>query len=245
MNKLSYDIVIPVLNEEKRLRRGVETISSFLAQNGFNNCRIIIADNGSSDDTAKIAIELCIEYPNTSYLSVGQRGVGLALKAAWGQSLADVVGYMDVDLATDLEHFKEVVALFEKDGVDVVNGSRNLPSSCVSNRKTIRKITSRSFNILLRCILNTQITDGMCGFKFTRRDVYQNIAKYGIRNDGWFFCTEFLCMAEKLGFSIAEIPVRWHDDQDSRAHIMRLSAYYLREIIRLRFRKLRKISDET
>ena len=244
MTQLSYEIVVPVLNEEKRLRRGVETISSFLARNGFNNCRIVIADNGSSDDTAKVAAQLCVEYPNAAYISVGQRGVGLALKSAWGQSMADVVGYMDVDLATDIEHFKEVVTIFEKGGVDVVNGSRNLPISRVSNRKMIREITSRGFNILLRRILNTHITDGMCGFKFTRRDVYQNIAEYGIRNDGWFFCTEFLCLAERLGFVITEIPVRWQDDDDSRVRIVRLSAYYLREIVRLRFRKLRKISNE-
>lgn len=243
MNQLSYDIVIPVLNEENRLRKGVETISSFLAQNDFNHCRIVIADNGSSDGTAKVAAELCTEYPIVVYISVGQRGVGLALKTAWSLSTADVVGYMDVDLATDLEHFKEVVAVFENGGVDIVNGSRNLPRSRVSNRKMIREITSRSFNTLLRYILDTHITDGMCGFKFIRREVFQNIAKYGIRNDGWFFCTEFLCLAERLGFNIAEIPVRWFDDQDSRARIMQLSAYYLREIVLLRFRKLRKISQ--
>ena len=245
MNKLSYDIVIPVLNEEKRLRNGIEAISNFLTNNELQGCRVVIADNGSTDGTASVAAELRATYPNVEYLSVGQRGVGLALKAAWARSSADVVGYMDVDLATDLEHFKEVVAIFEKGGVDVVNGSRNLPSSRVSNRKMIREITSRSFNILLRRILNTHITDGMCGFKFTRRDVYQNIAKYGIRNGGWFFCTEFLCMAERLGFAIVEIPVRWFDDQDSRARIVQLSTYYLREIVRLRFRKLRKISNET
>ena len=245
MNKLSYDIVIPVLNEEKRLRNGIEAISNFLTNNELQGCRVVIADNGSTDGTASVAAELRATYPNVEYLSVGQRGVGLALKAAWARSSADVVGYMDVDLATDLEHFKEVVAIFEKGGVDVVNGSRNLPSSRVSNRKMIREITSRSFNILLRRILNTHITDGMCGFKFTRRDVYQNIAKYGIRNGGWFFCTEFLCMAERLGFAIVEIPVRWFDDQDSRARIVQLSTYYLREIVRLRFRNLRKISNET
>ena len=166
------------------------------------------------------------------------------MKTAWNQSVADIVGYMDVDLATDIEHFKEVISIFEMGDVDIVNGSRNLPSSRVSNRKIIREITSRGFNILLRYILNTHITDGMCGFKFIRLDVYQNIAKYGIRNDGWFFCTEFLCLAERLGFVITEIPVRWQDDDDSRVRIVRLSAYYLREIVRLRFRKLRKISNE-
>jgi len=207
MNKFSYDIVIPVLNEEKRLSTGIETISSFLASNDFINCRIVIADNGSSDGTAMVANELCVEYPNVAYLSVGQRGVGLAIKAAWGQSSADVVGYMDVDLATDLEHFKEVVAIFEGGGVHVVNGSRNLPGSRVSNRKMLREITSRGFNTLLRQILNTNITDGMCGFKFIRRDAYENIAECGIRNDGWFFCTELLYLAEGLGFTVTEIPV--------------------------------------
>lgn len=245
MNRLSYDIVIPVLNEDKRLRRGVEATSLFLVKNGFINCRLVIADNGSSDDTANIASELCAEYANVVYLSVGRCGVGIALKEAWNQSVADIVGYMDVDLATDIEHFKEVVAIFEMGGVDIINGSRNLASSRVSNRKVIREITSRGFNILLRNILNIHTTDGMCGFKFTRRDAYQKITEYGIRNDGWFFCTEFLWLAERLRFSIFEIPVRWHDDRDSRVSIVRLSAYYLLEIVRLRFRKLRNISNET
>jgi hypothetical protein len=78
----------------------------------------------------------------------------------------------------------------------------------------------------------------MCGFKFTRREVYNYISSCEIRNNGWFFCAEYLYLGEKLGFIIREIPIRWRDDQDSRVSILKLSVYYLYEIIRLRLRKI-------
>jgi len=237
MSKMTYDITIPVLNEERRLRSGVEILHAYLVEQGLDKrCRIVIADNGSTDKTAEIGAELKRTYSNVDYISVGKRGVGLALKTAWGKSRADVVGYMDVDLATDYTHFREVVEAFEENGAVVVNGSRNLPGAQVRNRSLKRDISSWGFNIILRLILKVKISDGMCGFKFLKRDVYNEIGVAGVYNDGWFFCTEILCLAERLGFPVRELPVRWTDDGDSRVRIMRLSLYYLREIFRLKRR---------
>ena len=238
--KLSYNIVIPVLNEEKRIVACIPKIRGLLLGNGFSRFSITIADNGSTDQTEKISKDLAAQYGDVNYVKVGKKGVGLALKTAWDQSSSDVIGYMDVDLATDISHFMEVAAILEKGGIQVVNGSRNLHGSRVINRSVVRTVTSRGFNFLLRGILNTKITDGMCGFKFLRRDAYQKLREVGLFNDGWFFCTELLCVAERVGMHIQELPVSWYDDRDSRVRITQTAIYYLKEIFKLRSRRIHR-----
>jgi glycosyltransferase involved in cell wall biosynthesis len=234
---LSYDIIIPVLNEEKRLETGVTSILSYFKTIQLEKFTITIADNGSTDRTKLIADVLSMQNPNVKSLSVGKKGVGLALKTAWAQSSADIIGYMDVDLATDITHFQDVISIFEMSAKDIVNGSRNLPDSIVLNRSALRTITSLGFNKILQFFLNVHFTDGMCGFKFLRNDAYKKIYNLGIENDGWFFCTELLYIAEKNGFNIQEIPIKWTDDGDSRVQLTKTIVYYLKEIFKLRFRK--------
>ncbi len=234
-NKLKYDIVIPVLNEQRRLENGVITLYQFLKNNHIHNCKIIIADNGSTDKTPEISVQLAEKHPEIQYISLKNKGVGLALKTAWAQSEADVIGYMDVDLATDLKHMTQVISLFEEHKNIIINGSRNLPTSHVVNRKWTRRVTSWGFNKLLQLLLNVHFSDGMCGFKFISREYFKTISQYGLTNDGWFFCTELLYVGEKLNLSLIEIPVNWQDDGDSRVKIISLSLYYLKEILRLRY----------
>ena len=93
-------------------------------------------------------------------------------------------------------------------------------------------------------LLNVNFTDGMCGFKFIRQSVYKKLVNCGIENDGWFFCTEFLYLSEKCGFSIYEIPVRWVDDRDSRVQLIKTIFYYLKEIFKLRLRKENGFGNE-
>jgi glycosyltransferase involved in cell wall biosynthesis len=235
---LIYDFTIPVLNEEKRLPVGMATLHRYLVDLGLERFTVTVADNGSTDATEGVAKRLMGTYPSMRYVKVGERGVGLALKTSWGQSTADVVGYLDVDLATNIKHLAEVVRLFEKERAVIVNGSRNLPASQVVNRSLLRTITSRVFNMLLRLTLGVNFTDGMCGFKFLRRSAYGQIVKAGVINDGWFFCTEILFVAEKLGLPIRELPVHWTDDRDSRVRLVSLTTYYIAEILKLRQRKI-------
>lgn len=236
--QLSYDFVIPVLNEEKRLPEGLPRLYNYLVSLELQNFTITIADNGSTDQTDAVAQKLLTAYPKARYLKVGQRGVGLALKKAWGESKADIVGYIDVDLATDIQHIPQMLRLFEVEQADLVNGSRNLRGSRVVNRSLVRTITSLVFNAILRAVLRVNFTDGMCGFKFLRRNVYQHLQSVGLHNDGWFFCTELLFVAEKSGMAVRELPVHWTDDRDSRVQLFRLTSYYLREIVKLRRRTI-------
>ena len=107
-----FEIVFPVLNEENRLTRGISETAAFCKANAINAC-LTVADNGSSDRTLEVAAELQKKYQDIKVLSVGERGVGRALKAAWSEARAPIVGYMDVDLATDLKHLKDLKERFK------------------------------------------------------------------------------------------------------------------------------------
>lgn len=234
---ITVDITIPVLNEEAELEKNIGTLLSFLAQpdlSGYKT-RIIIADNGSTDSTPAIAARLSKENAGrVSSLRLEKRGVGLALKTSWGSSDADIVGYMDLDLATDLRHFPEAVTAINRDDFDFVYGSRLHKDSVVLNRPLKREITSRVFNFLLKAYLGVGFSDGMCGFKFLKRSVLDGLIEDGAQSDNWFFSTELLTFAEWKGLKIKELPIKWTDSPDSRARIASLTVMYLKAMHRLK-----------
>ena len=235
---MTFDITIPVLNEEKTLDQQVRILHDFL-QTHFptkGQWRIVIADNGSSDDTLVIAQTLSQELAGVSYINVPRKGVGLALKTSWSQTTADIVGYMDLDLATDLSHFLEAYNAILQ-GQDVVYATRLHSKSQVIGRTTKREITSRAFNFILKTYLGVHFSDGMCGFKWLRREHVRPLMEGGAVSDGWFFSTELLTVAEWKGLKLFELPVKWTDDPDSRVKIGALAKQYLRAMRVLKKRK--------
>jgi glycosyltransferase involved in cell wall biosynthesis len=233
-------VTFPVLNEEAILAQSVERTLTFCEAHGVSLHDICIADNGSTDRTEAIARALASRYPNVSYLRLPVRGFGLALKTAWGASDADYVGYMDVDLATDLRHLKEVHDhVMQRDGYQLYLGSRLLPGASVRNRTLLREFTSRVFNGWLRLRLGVKFSDAMCGFKFVERNLYQTLAQRFAFTDDWFFATQLAVRAEWLGAKVLDLPVDWTDQPDSRssARLVNLSLLYLAGIAELKQEK--------
>ena len=184
--KINWEITIPVLNEEKTLKNNVLVALHYIKNQITPYISIVIADNGSTDMTGEIGKSLSKTYEGIKYLKLPKKGVGMALRTSWLQSSADIVGYMDLDLATDLNHLREVYDLLTKNRYEIINGSRLLPDSVVKNRSIMREITSRSFNRLIQVLLGVRLTDGMCGFKFFRRSTVVPLINTGIKTEGWF-----------------------------------------------------------
>ena len=229
----TFDVTLPVLNEAPTLDRQVRTLHAFLSEHypSADRWRIVIADNGSTDGTFDIAEQLQNQLPGIQALRVPRRGVGLALKTSWGQSDADIVGYMDLDLATDLRHFPEAITALTEDKADLVYATRLHADSRVIDRPLKREISSRSFNYLLRAYLGVGFSDGMCGFKWLRREILPDLMAGGAQNDGWFFSTELLTVAEWQGVRMHELPVTWTDDvSSSRVEIWPLAQRYIRSM---------------
>jgi glycosyltransferase involved in cell wall biosynthesis len=242
MGEPRIHITFPVLNEEGQLESSVERTVAFCREQGIASCEICIADNGSADRTEAIGRALAARHPNVRYLRLPVRGFGLALKTAWDASAADYVGYMDIDLATDLRHLKEVYDHIARGaGYDLYLGSRLKRGASVSKRTLLRALLSRLFNLLLRLRLGVSFSDAMCGFKFINRALYRRVAGRFPFTDDWFFATQLVVRAEWLGARILDLPVVWTDQPNSKsgARLFDLSLLYLAGISELK-RELRQ-----
>jgi len=226
---LRLGIVIPVLNEEKTLENQIGKLLTHLARNPFPgvDVEITIADNGSTDRTQNIAKFISKQNDAVRYHRVDEVGVGRALKAVWHSSSCEFVGYMDLDLATDLAHLRDALRLLTNGDADCVYATRWAKDSIVLNRSLKRTISSWVFNKLLAFYFDLPVSDAMCGFKFLRRDLFSQIEALGDSNPKWFYGAEIIVLSHHLGKRLVEIPVRWMDDRNSKVRILSLAVEYL------------------
>ena len=241
MDLLTVSVVIPVLNEAATLRRQVLILRAFLNEHvaaaaGYE-CHIVIADNGSTDATAAEAQTLAQEYADVAYLYLAQRGRGRALKHAWLATDSDLVAYMDVDLSTNLLAFRPLLDTLRY-GCDVATGSRLMPASRI-RRSVKREVLSQGYNLLIKALFWHHFSDAQCGFKALTRRAAEKLLPL-IEDTSWFFDTELLLLAEHLGYRIAEVPVEWVEDLDSRVRIIPTAVADIRGLLRMR-RKLRTL----
>ncbi|MDP1890982.1 MAG: glycosyltransferase family 2 protein [Gemmatimonadaceae bacterium] len=229
-------VVLPVYNEEIILENNTLNLFDFLKNNLTDDWQIVLADNGSTDNTAAISKTLVARYPEKiSYFYIPQKGRGGALRAAWLDFPADIYSYMDSDLATDLVFFPKLIEAV-KNGYDVATGSRLLEES-ETKRSLARDVPSKIFNFLLKIILNFKIKDSQCGFKAISRKAAQDLVPK-IQDNHWFFDTELLFLAQKNNYEIKELPVRWTEKQNrrrkSKVNVIKTALTYLKEIRRLK-----------
>ncbi|PZG13276.1 glycosyltransferase [Nonomuraea aridisoli] len=224
------DIVIPVLNEERALPGCVRTLTAFL--DGFPlPWRVTIVDNGSTDATWPVAATLAKEHEHVHARRLDVRGRGAALRAAWRESPADIVAYMDVDLSTDLGALLPLVASVASGHSELAIGTR-LAHGARTRRSLRREIVSRAYNILLRHGFGVRFSDAQCGFKAARTDVVRPLMDK-VEDDAWFFDTELLLLAEHNRLRVHEVPVDWIEDADSRVRIVRTALDDLKGLARV------------
>jgi hypothetical protein len=225
------EIVIPVYNEEGDLARSVQRLSSYLDAHFPLSWLITVADNASTDSTWTIACALAATSDRVRAVHLDQKGRGRALRTVWSASTSPVVAYMDVDLSTDLAAFLPLVAPLISGHSDLAIGSRLARGARVA-RGPKREAISRSYNLLLKATLQAGFSDAQCGFKAARTEAVQPLLHL-VQDQGWFFDTELLVLAEHNGLRIHEVPVDWIDDTDSRVHIASTVATDLRGVWRM------------
>jgi len=231
----SVDIVIPVYNEEHVLADSVATLRKFLAQGFAHQYRIVVADNASTDGTLAVAQKLAKKHADVASLHVPQKGRGRALRAAWLASPADIVCYMDVDLSTDLAAFAPLIESIASEGYDVATGTR-LARGADTRRSLRREAISRGYNVMIKGLFFTRFSDAQCGFKAASRRAVQDLVPL-IENNEWFFDTELLILAEKAGYRLKEVPVRWLEDPDTRVNVPKTVWEDVRGLLRLRLKR--------
>ena len=245
---ISINILFPVLNEHKRLENGIENTVRYLTEYTTSHSNVdyvcTILDNGSDDDTPDIGKALEEKHPGVvKYVRIEQRGVGIAFKTGVLQNSADIVGYMDIDLSTDINTLGHAIELFQSDSsLEYINGTRFAKGSKTIGRKWYRKITSAGLVFLLRNALKMKCTDGICGFTFIRKNVAERLVKEAGEDKGWFYMIELLLRAERAGVNILDLPVTFTENYDTTVNVKKTIKNYIINIRRLR--KVFKAEDK-
>nr|WP_321349688.1 glycosyltransferase [uncultured Methanoregula sp.] len=206
MSKPEITAIIPVFNDRESLElaipRSLETLSKITP-----DFEIIIAEDGSTDGSSEFVRDYEKRDSRIRLLHSDERqGRGRALTRAIRDAKGSIVCYYDVDLATNMQHLRELIGAIQE-GSDMSTGSRLLPQSDIV-RTEGREIASRSYNLLVRVILGSALFDHQCGFKaFNRERILPLLPT--IRSDHWFWDTEILVRGQKMGFTVKEFPVHW------------------------------------
>ena len=205
-------IVIPAFNEEQRLPVTLEAVAKWLSYTGLE-AECIVVDDGSTDSTAEVAARF---HGARVLRSSPNRGKGHAVRQGVLASSGDRVLVMDADLATPLEEFAKLSQALDR-GAAVAIGSRPLrESELIVRQPWPREWAGRVFNAVVRLLAVPGIHDTQCGFKLFTRTAARSIFEV-CSLDGFGYDVESLFVARRMGFSVAEIPVRWRHQAGAAA----------------------------
>lgn len=242
MKKPYLSVVIPCYNEEKNLKRGVlSEIEKYLQQQKYSS-KVIIVDDGSTDNSKKLVEEFVENHPRFRLLKSKHAGKPFAIKAGLAKARGEVVLFTDMDQSTPITQLAKLLPFF-KENYQVVIGSRGTTRK---NFPLIRKVMSKVFSYSRRLLILPEITDTQCGFKAFRRETINKIFskleifKKGKKARGWrvsAYDVEVIFVAKKLGFKIKEVLVVWEDRDiamGKQKNFIRESKEMLMEILRVR-----------
>ncbi len=227
------DIVIPVYYKEashleQRVQQQVEFFKKHLTEYSW---KIVIANNGPRKDAVNVAKDLGKKYKQVAYSDINNPGRGWSLSTTWLNSNADIVMYMDADLATNLNSVPTMLDLLRDGKCDVAIGSRYVQGAD-ARRTQSRYLLSKGYNIMLRYVLGLRVLDAQCGFKGIKKSVAEKLIPL-TKDRRWFFDTELLYVAQRCGFHIIEIPVEWEEQEETSVQIVSVIADYVKNILRL------------
>ena len=234
MSRIS--ITIPTWNEEAVIGHNLRILLSALPRLlPEHDVAVEIADNASTDRTR----EIVREFP-VSLHEIPTRGKGRAVRESWSRHLddADILVFMDADLAADLFSLPALVNPILSGAADIVCGSRFVAGAKVT-RSPSRRLASMLYRVFQKILLRLSVKDAQCGFKA----ISVSSAKILLprcKENGWLFDTALLAHAKASGCRIAEIPVTWVDARDpARRSAIRLFRHgwgFLSGLIRIRKR---------
>ena len=224
MTPPSLSIVVPVYNEERRLPALLETLrrdaDAIAARAGLVLGEVLVVDDGSRDGTADVltsADDLGGRFSVDRFPS--NRGKGAAVRAGMLRATGDVALMTDVDLSTPLDELVGLAAKIDA-GADVVIASRALrDSEIVVRQPRHRELMGKAFNVIVRTVTRVPWKDTQCGFKLFRLSTSRRIFELQ-HVDGFAFDMELLVLARRLDLRVAEVPVRWIDNPDTRVGLV-------------------------
>lgn len=238
---MELSLIIPAFNEAQRIGPTLRRVHQFLAARPAS-FEILVVDDGSTDDTAVLVMALAAELPGLRVLcSQANRGKGHAVRQGMLTATGQVRLFSDADGSTPIEELDLLLQALAA-GADIAVGSRYLAASRVTRPQPWRRrVWSRLVNRIVQRLLLPGVADTHCGFKaFTAAAATHTFAACTV--DGWSFDLEVLARARAQGLRIREVPVRWEDDERSKARFRHLPRE-VRQVYRLQ-KQLRQVEKQ-
>lgn len=209
-------VIIPAFNEQQRLGPTLERVAEYLEQQPWD-AEIVVVDDGSSDDTAELAVEILdlTPVPGRVLINEQNRGKGYSVKRGMTESEGRLALFSDADLSTPIEYAASLRSAIEA-GADIALGSRATPESNVEvSQPLMRQTAGKMFSVVQRAILGSGIRDTQCGFKMFTREAVDAVFPHQ-QLERWAFDAELIFIALRLGFEVVEVPVRWINSPDTK-----------------------------
>jgi len=213
-NQRDITIVIPAHNEEKSLPKLLPKI--------IDKYKVIVVDDGSTDNTFEIAKKYCKVIKNRK-----KSGKGYALRMGFDKVRSGIIVMMDADLSHQPSEIPRLVhPLFNDKKMGLIVGSRILGGSEeYTPSKTFGNIIiTKFFNIIFR----TRLTDSINGFKAFRKEIAKNL-----RCDGFNIEIELLANTIRKGYLINEVSSYEYARRSGKSKLSKLKdgISFLKQII--------------
>jgi dolichyl-phosphate beta-glucosyltransferase len=235
----SISIIIPAYNEQVRLPDTLRRIAEYLCASEWSFQEILIVDDGSRDGTAAAADEFAKSHPNARVLrNPGNRGKGYSVRSGMLEARGEWRLFSDADLSTPIEELEKLWDVVAKGKYPVAIGSRAVDRSLIGvHQPGHRETMGRLFNGVMRLATGLAISDTQCGFKLFRADVAQEVFSRQLL-ERFGFDAEVLYIADRRGYGIAEVPVRWNHVDGSKVGMM-TGMRAFEELLEIRINSLR------
>ncbi|MCX7925649.1 MAG: glycosyltransferase family 2 protein [Fimbriimonadales bacterium] len=233
-------VVIPAYNEETRIERTLQRVVEYLNARG-DSYEILVVSDGSTDATEAIVQRFAQAHPQVQLLAYQpNQGKGYAVRYGILRARGEWILFSDADLATPIEELEKLEP-YLKQGYPVAIGSRPLrESQLVVRQPFYREMAGRAFNKAVQLLAVRGIHDTQCGFKLFTREAAQEIFSR-CRLNGFSFDFEALYYAQRLGYPIAEVPIRWMHQEGSKVRLLRDGLRMLRDLVWLRLNAWRGV----
>jgi dolichyl-phosphate beta-glucosyltransferase len=230
----SLSIVIPAYNEARRLPETLEKIAAYVEARPFP-LEVLVVDDGSTDGTAEAARQAAARWPGIGLLkNPGNCGKGHSVRNGMLHAEGAVVLFTDADLSAPIEEADLLLGAIGA-GHDVAIGSRALRPELIGlHQSPLREMAGKIFNLLVRAITGLPFRDTQCGFKAFRLEAARAVFSRQ-RIDRFGFDVEALYLAKKLGYRIAEIPVKWNHSEDTKVSMFADSVRMFTDLLRIRW----------
>lgn len=241
-SKLAITLIVPCYNEVANLQKGVLDCIGNYVEDDDRFIEVIVVDDGSTDDSREIIeTKYLPRFKKFRLLKNNHQGKAFAIISGIRESRGKQTMFSDIDLATPIDETDKLIEPYLA-GNDIVIGSRTAREGAPLKRKIMAYglIMLRDFFLGLGHLKDTQ-----CGFKLfdtaaakhtvDTMEVFKNGVTINGSSVSAGFDLEFLFVAKKLGYNIAEVPVIWRHVETKNVNFIKDSVETLKDLVKIRY----------